>query len=282
MKQRIVLTGLLCAALGACGSSDGGALGADASADPPDAGGTPSEPDAAPNDPDLADAIESRVVGRYAVKMVVVSIQEVPILGPTEGTSTSYGLSTIEREGDHFTLTETGCHVESTSSGAVTTTIPDAIPRTTPATTSRLAFARDGQDIIWSRAQTVTLISVDLDDPENDALPTMPDDPRVMDQDGDAQPGVTVQVQGLASGDIYVVQRNRSAYDGDLVTDGELTGLITDRSDQSVIGSTNPVLNQNIATTPHEDPSRSTIVLNRVEGAWDCDRLMSERDAVLP
>lgn len=275
-SQCVMLSAVLLVGCGDAGGEPAGDVDGSVSGDP-DAGPV-ALPDAASNDPALADEIEDDVVGIYASRMVVATRQEVPLLGPTDATSTSLGLATITRNGDVFDLVETGCRVEASGSSAVTTVIPDVIVETTPAITSQLAFARQGSDIVWSRPETVTLVSVDLDDPSNDALPTSADDPRVLDQDGDSNPGVTVKVMGLASGDIYVVQRNRGAYGGELEGAGRLSGLVTDRSDQSVIGSSNPVLNQNIPTQPHDDPSRSTIVLVRVDDSYDCAKLLAERE----
>jgi hypothetical protein len=276
---------LAAAVLVACGSTDDPGAGGspDAAATPdPDAGDPPMRPDAAPHDPGLADQIEGDVVGVYAGKMVVATLQELPLLGPAESTATSFGLATIARNGEGFELTETGCRIEVSSTGAVTTTIPDVIPETTPPAVSELAFAMQGDDIVWSRPESVTLIGVDLDDPVNDELPTAGDDPRVFDQDQDSNPGVTVMVSGLASGDIYVVQRNRAAYGGRLDGPGRLSGLVSDSSDQSVVGSSNPVLNQNIPTEPHEDPSLSTVELVRVDDSYDCDKVLAEQENLFP
>ena len=50
----------------------------------------------------------------------------------------------------------------------------------------------------WSvtRPATPTPVGIRLDDPANDVLPTDPTDPRISDDDGDGNPGVTVTVRG--------------------------------------------------------------------------------------
>ncbi len=45
---------------------------------------------------------------------------------------------------------------------------------------------------------------VALSDPATEALPTDPSDPRVLDEDADGKPGLTLQVTGLLDGEIYV------------------------------------------------------------------------------
>jgi hypothetical protein len=268
----------LAATLAACGA-DGGDAGDGPGAD---AGDQMTAPDAAVTDPSLADELEGRIVGDYVMQQRVATMQDLPFLGESEGESTSVGIASVRREGDAFVLTERGCRVESASGGGVTTTIPDAIPRSVPPQDTPLIVYRDGAAIRWQRPETITLVGVNLTDPASEALPTTSDDPRVWDQDGDGQPGVTVTVSGFASGDIYVVQRQRASYGGTLDGDGRLAALITDASEQSVIGATNPLLNQNIPSTPHPDPQRSRILLVRTTAAYDCDRVIAETGTLFP
>jgi hypothetical protein len=248
----------------------------DAAVEPPD------EPDAAV-EPSLADEIEDLVVGDYVLRLRLAAVQEAPFIGAIDTVTTSIGIARIARQDDDFVLTEQGCRVESDSGDTVVTTIPDEIPRSTPPAVAPLEFRREGDALRWSRAEVITLVSVVLADPANDALPTEASDSRVTDQDSDGQPGVTVHVSGLASGDIYVVQRNRVAYEGGIVeADGRFVALAADASDQSVIGASNPMLNQNVPTSPNPDPALSTVVLAPVGEAYDCDRAIAEADSLFP
>jgi hypothetical protein len=273
--------------LTACGAGDA----ADPDGPSPDAGvgaspdaAPQAEPDAGPTttDPALADEVEARIVGDYVMEQIVVTMQDLPIFGESEGSSTAIGAGSIRREGDGFVITERGCRVEAASGGGVTTTIPDAIPRSVPPRDTPLILTRDGAAVRWQRPLVITLVGVHLDDPDAEPLPTEADDPRVWDQDEDGHPGVTVSVSGFASGDIYVVQRQRASYAGTLDDDGRLSGLVADTSEQSVIGSTNALLDQNIPTTPHPDANRSRIRLVRVAEPYDCDRVVAEADTLFP
>ncbi|MHC5035477.1 MAG: hypothetical protein ACYTFZ_10625 [Planctomycetota bacterium] len=60
------------------------------------------------------------------------------------------------------------------------------------------------------------------------------------------------------------------------------TSLADDASDQSVIGSNNDFLNQNIPTEPNPDPSLSTVMLAPVDEPYDCDRAASEAASLFP
>jgi len=227
--------------------------------------------------PTLADEIEQDVVGSYVLQMRTASLLELPFLGETESITTTIGIATLSRDGDGFSLKESGCHVDSSAGSSVSTTIPDVVPQTTEATTSTVSFQRQNGQVIFERASSTSLVGVNLNDPDMEALPTTPDDPRVVDQDGDGKPGVTVMVSGLASGSLYVVRRERAGYyDGVLTMPGHLSGLIQATSEQVVLDASNPLLKQPMPVKPHPDPNASRITLRRVAEPYDCKRAVAE------
>jgi len=279
----------------ACGSSGGETSGDPVDPGSPDATVAP-EADAAAGlsdalvgqvdagDPgSLADEIEPLIVGDYVLRLRVAALQEVPFVGVIDTVSTSVGVAAIERSGNTFLLSEQGCHVDSDSGDTVVTEIPDVIPRSTPAAVEQLELWKEGENLRWSRVDVATLVGVELEHPATDSLPTEASDPRVVDQDEDGHPGVTVHVSGMASGAIYVVQRQQVAYDGGVRNDdGSFVALASDHSDQSVIGSDNPLLDQNVPTEPNPDPSLSTITLVKVGEPYDCDRAVDEAASLFP
>lgn len=85
-----------------------------------------------------------------------------------------------------------------------------------------------------------------LADPLNDPLPSkddVPGNPLVVDQDGDMQPGVTIDVLS-PPGERYMVRRAVFSFaTGKLTLDNQwLTGALTSRIDESALGATNPLL----------------------------------------
>ena len=135
------------------------------------------------------------------------------------------------------------------------------------------------------RAATPTPVGIRLDDPANEPLPTDPNDPRIVDDDGDGNPGITVtiRVSDDLSGQLYIARREIFAYEAFLTEPDLLTGTVTDDSEQLVIGASDPIF----ATSPanwgqHDDLSKSPIILRRVDADWDCERLAAERDALFP
>ncbi len=134
------------------------------------------------------------------------------------------------------------------------------------------------------RAATPTPVGIRLDDPANDSLPDDPADPRIVDDDGDGQPGITVtiEVNEDLSGELYIARREIFAYEALLTEPDTLTGTVTDDSEQLVIGASDPIFEADADWVQHPDPAKSPIILRRVDDSWDCHRLAAERDELFP
>ncbi len=197
----------------------------------------------------------------------------------------SYGFTDFAVEDGQLIESEEFCFADQASDLPIETSISDEAtqairPVSTPVEVS-------GEPGAWrvQRPATPTPVGIRLDDPANEALPSDPDDPRIVDDDGDGNPGITVTVSanGNEIGKLFLARREIFAYD--LLQDGpdSMTGAITDSSEQLVIGATNEAL---LSTTAQwvqvEDPTRSPIMLVRVGEDWDCDRLKAERDTLFP
>lgn len=135
------------------------------------------------------------------------------------------------------------------------------------------------------RPATPTPVGIRLDDPANESLPTDPDDPRVVDDDGDGKPGITVniRVSDELSGELYLARREIFAYEVLLVEPDLMTGTVADESEQLVLGASDPIFASSDANwVQHPDLTKSPIVLKRVDDDWGCDRLAAERDRLFP
>jgi len=135
------------------------------------------------------------------------------------------------------------------------------------------------------RPSTPTPVGIRLDDPANESLPADPADPRIVDDDGDGNPGITVVVRfgGTDEAQLFIARREIFEYDVTLTNPDELTGVVIDSSEQLVIGATSDLLLATDAQwTQDPDLSRSPIILRRVSEDWDCDRLRAERDGLFP
>jgi hypothetical protein len=285
-----LLLGLGVACSGGASEPSAATASPDAGGSPPgqtiDSGTTPPA-DAAPIDTDsgtsVSDALAARVIGHYAIKSVIASIQDAPVIGKTPSVATAIGLGEIKRAGNGLTITEQGCRVELSESSVAKPSVPDAVPRSVPPVTYPLRLWQDGPTVKFVRDAVATAIGVKLANPESDPLPTSANDARVWDQDGDGNPGVTVKMSGtIVNGDIFVVQRQKSIYSGELGAGDKLSGLVRDMSQQSTIGATNELLKQAVPTTPDPDPSKSTVRFAKLSSAYDCARLVSEASTLFP
>jgi hypothetical protein len=102
----------------------------------------------------------------------------------------------------------------------------------------------------------------------NDPLPSDPDDPRVFDQDGDGNPGVTIRVEGIVSGDMYIVQRSWTRLEGALLGDGSFGGRLFFGNAQVVLDSTSPFLGDPPSSRPL--PNLSWFRIARLPEDADC------------
>ena len=197
----------------------------------------------------------------------------------------SYGFTDFTVEDGQLIESEEFCHADQISDQPIKTSISDAAtqaikPVSTPVEVS-------GEPGAWRvvRPGTPTPVGIRLEDPANDPLPSDPNDPRIVDDDGDGNPGITVEIH-IGEGppaELYLARREIFAYD--LVQTGpdSLSGTVTDSSEQLVIGASLALLETTDAQWEQvPDLSLSPILLERVDEDWDCDRLMAERDDLFP
>ncbi len=242
----------------------------------------PQPPDLDPGDKGktVPEAIAKQIEGTYAARMRVATVQDLPVLGKADSTAVTYGIAVITYTAGALTILESGCHVDIQSSGSMSTIVPDAIAQSVVPETHEFRAWQEGTTVKWARPLVASPVGAKLAAPATDTLPAKDDDARVWDQDKDGKPGVTVKVSGFVSGDIYVVQRQRSVLAGTVSATGDLAGLVADTSDQSVIGSSNPVLNQNIPSTTDPDSSKSNVIFVKDKVGLTCQDLLTRKDTI--
>ncbi len=225
----------------------------------------------------------TKVEGLYAHFDIVAYVETIPT-GEFRTLIISYGFTDLKIEDDELIATESFCHSEHRANQPFTTTTPDEftqaiIPESMPVEINWI----ENEWVIW-RSETPTLLGIELDPGE--ALPEWPidtDDPRLVDDDGDGKPGVTVYINIYGTdAELYIARREIFAYDLRLQPDGRLTGQVKDRSEQLVIGASLEMLYSDQDPAQYEDLSKSPIELVPLEGEYDCERLMSEADELFP
>jgi len=185
------------------------------------------------------------------------------------------------RESDGGLVVESRyCHIEQDPLGRVRTSLGPQFVAAMPSWEASLTRDSESGDAGALRlAEAVIVLGARLDDPAYDALPADPDDPRVTDPDGDGNPGVTVEVDGFVSGQVYVVQRLVRGLVGTATPDGRVTGTVVGAGDQVVVGASNAILKTFTPRFEHNpDPKRNTFVWLPVPDGSTCESVLAERD----
>jgi hypothetical protein len=227
-----------------------------------------------------AETVGAELAGRWA-HYDVVAYED----GVLKTLIISYGFTDFSTADGEVIDTTSFCFSEQRTDAPIETSLSDAatqaiVPPSTPVAIDvvdgRLTIRRDA---------TPTPLGARLDDPTNEPLPTDPSDPRVVDADGDGKPGVTVSVRVTddLTGELYIIRREVFAYDAELVEPDLVSGTVTDRSEQVVLGVSDPVFaTSGTEWVQYPDLAKSPILLRRVGQDWDCERLRAERDELFP
>ncbi len=225
------------------------------------------------------DEVAASVVGRYAHYDVVAS--ESPSM---KSLSVNFGFTDLAMKGGKLFATESFCHTESRSDPPIITTVSDAAIQTLKPVSAEVTIREVDGVYEFSRAEAPTGHGIKLENPATDKLPTDPNDPRIVDDDHDGKPGVTVHIEVSEDfqGDLYIARREIFSYKVREEDGGALVGQVSDRSEQLLIGATNEAFLMRAEWTQVPDLTKSPIILKPVAKDWDCERLMKARDALFP
>lgn len=137
-------------------------------------------------------------------------------------------------------------------------------------------LVREGEGVFLEIPEFIVVNGALLADPASEPLPTSPEDPRVVDPDGDGKPGFTVRVRvlGLIPGETYVVQRLRQGYKGALVGSELVRGTIAWEDEQVTLGASASFFLVAGKGRPNPDPNRSFFVMRRIHGGETCAELV--------
>jgi hypothetical protein len=81
---------------------------------------------------------------------------------------------------------------------------------------------------------------------------------------------VTVRIEGMINGAMYLVQRAWDAYTGRVHSDESITGHVEWNTEQSIVGSTSMFLNSQPPTDPHADKERNRFEMVRIPQSASC------------
>jgi len=232
-------------------------------------------------------ATEKTFVGAYAGLIRFRRILSVGSLGTMPVLVAIY--ATIEMTDDPsseaVTLSASACHVDSTGTGTgvlagSTLQIPDIVMTSTHLDPVAFSARGSGASQTWSTTELHGPIGWKWTSPD-DPIPTSASDPRVFDQDGDGQPGVTMNVlwQGTTT-PVAFVQTERDTLSGTVAPNGDLVGTTADATEQNVIS--NGLAGAPITSSDDSNTADNTVRLVRVPSALTCQTLMAQASTLFP
>jgi hypothetical protein len=133
------------------------------------------------------------------------------------------------------------------------------------------------------RPESPSLLGIN-GDPEK-PLSNDPADPNLTDPDNDGHPGVTVQIKvgKYFSGEIYLIRREIFSNHMTLNNNGTISGNVTDRSEQFVVGASKKILNQESHNVQNPDIGMNPVLLVKINPEIDTpEELFLIRDAIFP
>ncbi|TVQ28613.1 MAG: hypothetical protein EA382_01680 [Spirochaetaceae bacterium] len=240
-----------------------------------------SDPDWTP--PQTLEEAMRAIEGRYA-HYDVVAYQDETTRKPMLTFVVSYGFTEFRIEDGRLLQIDSFCHAEQILNqvGAEAFFSEAATQAIQPPVQEVELTWNEGRWHVY-RPPSPTLLGI-AGDPSK-PLSTDPNDPNLLDPDGDGNPGVTVTIRvgNYLHGEIYITRREIYRYYLELNSNGNLYGHVVDESEQFVIGASRRIFRQESNMEQITDPGMSPIMLVRVDDDMDtCDVLMSARDRLFP
>ena len=226
----------------------------------------------------------SSIVGRYAERTVVATIDSTPA-GTTKTIGSAYGFVELLMDQDKLMMVETYCHMDMLTTSPLQLSIPDAMVHAIIPEPAPVGLTKSDEGWEMLRPSIPVPVGIKLEDHNESILEVSPDDPRIFDADDDGHPGVSMQVSGRMygidiEGEVYLIRRESFEYVATAQEDGKFIGVVNDSSEQVVIGASRKMLNVQIDAYQDPDKSRSPFVLTPVSAAYDCERLLAEKETL--
>lgn len=218
------------------------------------------------------------LTGHWALFQMLSDYWEAPLLGERPRHIYQIAKATISQDGPNLVLrSEEICLMEfDMGTSMVRLSVAPEFLRAVRIGPLSGTLAREGDEVFLEIPTFTVVNGARLAAPETEPLPTSPDDPRVVDLDGDGKPGFTVHVRilGLIPGETYVVQRLRQGYRGAVHGQDLVRGLITWTDEQVTLGASARFFLISGRGRPDPDPSHSFFILKRITGPETCDELI--------
>ena len=227
--------------------------------------------------------------GTFALKTINSTLVHLPAgLGDKEGGGSNYRLvtRTYDADADVYEQSSVLCGGFNFEVAGVTTSCPASTYRAVaPSPKETVTIDDAGKYVAKGHLQLWGL--KDLPDPYKTELPktkedaaAAPWDQRIFDMDGDGNPGITLFVTGLITGQVYAFQRKTVDLDGITTSADHMMGLAHNTNEALTIGADNPLVDRQSegSAEPNPDPKRSYFEEARLKDGATCDDVMSAED----
>lgn len=245
-----------------------------------DDGDTTEVPDEAGN-PEII--LKKKFVGTWAERLILKATTKTTGVS-AESTTTRYKIGVVTLEGKELKISHTICKIDSTSTIG-NPVFPQKYCETYWFWRSNELQTPKEDITVTDNAGTVTFVEnrtwelrgmQKMTNVETDAMPTAKTDARIIDHDGDGNPGFTMSVSGM--GAFYFVQRLSQELTSTAVTDTKITGGVSWTDAQYVIDSPNITLKGQRTTETHNDQSTFTYV--KVAATMTCTEVYAQKDTL--
>jgi len=201
------------------------------------------------------------LIGTWVMQLVLASRVHVPVLRELRSETRSVLAVRIEASDGQLWQTQQVCDARITEEQRlVRTVLPPAFVAALPVARFPIqTWERAGE---WYYAADFGRQAVGWSGAG--ALPTSPDDPALVDSDGDGRPGVTVRVEApiVGTGEVWVAQVGRTTASGRIEADHVRGQLQVPELRQRVLGASSRLLEHPPQIEP--DPSGSRFEMRRV------------------
>jgi hypothetical protein len=224
--------------------------------------------------PSVAADTPPQVAGTWAQIQVQTSIANIPFAGEVVSHTMAILRVVIEQDSRRLKVHSTPCHISVDSEiDMVRTVVPLAMVRAIGTQEFRARLKPSKAGWIYYQPPVMQTLGVRLTDEWKEEMPVSPDDPRLIDADADGKPGVTVRIEGVIDGAIYIAQRSWSRLEGIIASD-RIKGSLTWQTDQAILDATSVLLSSSPQTRPSPVPSSNYFRAIRVAPEITCEDIL--------
>jgi hypothetical protein len=219
----------------------------------------------------------TNVSGTWVVRAHASQVVTAPILGkPIYPETLFYMLITLTQSGTDIVADGRYCdRTEIDQPGSlITVVLPDKWAHTEKLVRrpGKLVVGADGIPVL--SFPTLVELAGAVADATTDQVPTSVTDPRVIDEDNDGHPGITINLTGTLTGSLYSVQRQTTAIAAIPVASDRFEGTLDFTSEQKVLDSSPALITQLYGqAVSYPDPAlcSSTFAMVKVADATTVD-----------